>query len=193
MCKNKERQESWSDRYKKRTGELKGPALFIKNNIEQLKKGTVLDLACGDGRNTIYLAKEGFDVTGADFSEEALERLAMFGKKEDVDVKTVVTDVDDKDEILGLGKFDNIIISNFKPTIEIFKTLHELLTQDGIIIFVTFNFRQAESSDFPRKFCLEENEFKDVSDKLELVKLEILKEGHNHLDGYIFKKKVEIN
>lgn len=189
MSKDKEKQKKWSDRYKKRTGELKGPALFIKDNITSLKKGTVLDLASGDGRNSIYLAKEGFKVTAVDFSEEALERLEKFSKEENVEVTTNTLDVDDKEKILDLGKFDNIIISNFKPTVEIFKTLPELLNDDGIIIFVTFNFRQAETSDFPRKFCLEKEEFKDVSDKLELIKLEVLEEGTNHLDGYIFKLK----
>ena len=189
MCKDKDKQKNWSERYKKRTGELKGPALFIKDNIDKLKKGSVLDLACGDGRNSIYLARERFEVSGVDFSKEALERLESFSKDEGVEVETKVLDVDDKEDILSLDKFDNIVISNFKPTVEIFKTLPEILNEDGIIIFVTFNFRQAETSDFPRKFCLEKEEFKNVSDKLELVELEELKEGTNHLDGYIFKKK----
>lgn len=189
MCKDKAKQENWSERYKSRTEGLKPVASFIKDNIGQLKQGTVLDMACGDGRNSIYLAKEGFDVTGVDFSEEALKRLRKFSEIEDVNIETKVIDVDDKENILKIGKFDNIVISNFKPTMEIFKTLPELLNKDGILLFVTFNYRQSQTHDFSRKYCLEEEEFKDVSDKLDLIKLEVFEDSGNHFDGYIFKLK----
>ena len=189
MCKDKAKQKNWSERYKTRTEGLKPAASFIKDNLEQLRQGTVLDLACGDGRNSIYLAKQGFDVTGVDFSEEALKRLVRFSEMEDVNVETKVIDVDDKEDMLSIGKFDNIVISNFKPTVEIFKTLPELLNKDGILLFVTFNYRQSQTHDFPRKFCLEMDEFKDVSDKLSLIKLEAFEDSGNHFDGYIFKLK----
>ena len=38
-----------------------------------IKKGKALDLCCGAGTNTIYLAKNGFDVTGVDISSTAIE------------------------------------------------------------------------------------------------------------------------
>lgn len=189
MCKSKEKQANWSKRYKEKTDGLKPPAQFIKNNLNCLKKGTVLDLACGDGRNAIFLAKSGFEVTGVDFSKEALDRLENFSKIENLNVKTRLVDVDDKEEVLDIGRFDNIVISNFKPTIEIFKILPKLLNKDGILIFTTFNYRQAKISEFPRKYCLEENEFKNISDELSLLKLDVFKEVEKHLDGYIFKLK----
>ena len=108
---------------------------------------------------------------------------------EKLEVATKVLDVDNKDELLKLGKFDNIVISNFKPTVQVFKMLDKLLNEEGIIIFSTFNFRDAEENDFPRKFCVEENEFKDVNDQLELVALDVFKEGSRNLDGYIFANK----
>ena len=40
-----------------------------------------LDIACGDGRNTIYLSKLGYDVKAIDFSSEALNRLNDIHKK----------------------------------------------------------------------------------------------------------------
>lgn len=187
MFKNKEKQKNWSKRYKERTEGLKPPAKFIKNNLDCLKKGTVLDLACGDGRNSIFLAKSDFEVTGIDFSKEALDRLESFSEIENVNVKTRVVDVDNKEEMLNLGRFDNIIISSFKPTIQIFKILPKLLNKDGILLLTTFNYRQSKISEFPRKYCLEENEFKGVSNELKLLKLDVFKEGEKHLDGYIFK------
>jgi len=47
----------------------------------------VIDIGCGSGRNSIFLAKEGFDVTGVDFSEVPLGILKSKikdGKIEDI-------------------------------------------------------------------------------------------------------------
>lgn len=43
---------------------------------EGLSPGRALDLACGDGRNSIWLAANGWEVTGVDFSSVALDRAA---------------------------------------------------------------------------------------------------------------------
>ena len=37
-------------------------------------RGRALDLACGEGRNSIWLAERGWQVTGVDFSSVAIER-----------------------------------------------------------------------------------------------------------------------
>ena len=49
---------------------------FLDNLISriQLEKGaTVLDVACGKGRHSVYLNKKGFDVTGYDLSEQSIK------------------------------------------------------------------------------------------------------------------------
>lgn len=51
-------------------------AVFMKGltNYLELKKGaSILDLACGKGRHSKYLFRQGFDVTGVDLSEESIE------------------------------------------------------------------------------------------------------------------------
>ena len=56
------------------------PNIFVAEEVAGLAPGRALDLACGEGRNSIYLAQHGWQVTGADFSPVALakaERLAL--------------------------------------------------------------------------------------------------------------------
>jgi len=69
--------QQWDERYRAR--ELVWPAepnRWVVEEVRGLTPGRALDLACGEGRNSLWLAGEGWDVTGVDFSAVALERAA---------------------------------------------------------------------------------------------------------------------
>lgn len=51
-----------------------GPNRFLAQEAAGLTSGRALDLACGEGRNAIWLAEQGWCATGVDFSEVAIER-----------------------------------------------------------------------------------------------------------------------
>ena len=51
-----------------------GPNRFLVSEIEGLPPGRALDLACGEGRNALWLAEQGWQATGVDFSAIAVER-----------------------------------------------------------------------------------------------------------------------
>jgi SAM-dependent methyltransferase len=67
--------EDWDRRY---TGtELlwtSTPNQFVVSELSGLTPGTALDVACGEGRNAIWLANQGWQVTGVDFSAVALDK-----------------------------------------------------------------------------------------------------------------------
>ena len=68
-------QEFWDKRYA--TSELiwtDKPNMFLLRETKDLQPGTALDLACGEGRNAIWLAEHGWKVLGSDFSGVALEK-----------------------------------------------------------------------------------------------------------------------
>lgn len=60
---------------------------------EYNKKGTVLDLGCGQGRDSIALSKMGYNVTGVDISEVGITQLMEKADKLDLDIKTVKSDI----------------------------------------------------------------------------------------------------
>ena len=74
------RMEGWSARTgtasTARQGLLFGvePNRFLVAEVDGLAPGRALDLACGAGRNAVWLAERGWTVTGVDFSDVALER-----------------------------------------------------------------------------------------------------------------------
>ncbi|HXV93953.1 MAG TPA: class I SAM-dependent methyltransferase, partial [Pseudonocardia sp.] len=55
--------------------------------------GTALDLACGEGRNAVWLAEQGWEVTGVDFSATALGKAAALAEHRGVRVTWVHADV----------------------------------------------------------------------------------------------------
>ena len=50
------------------------PNQFVARECEDLTPGRALDLAAGEGRNAIWLAQRGWEVTAVDFSQVALEK-----------------------------------------------------------------------------------------------------------------------
>ncbi len=66
---------AWDERYRT-TDSLWGiePNRFVREQCERLRVGEALDLACGEGRNALWLAQLGWRVTGVDFSAVAIER-----------------------------------------------------------------------------------------------------------------------
>ena len=64
------------------------PNKFLAEAIKGRTPGKALDIGMGQGRNSIYLAQQGWDVTGLDISDEgariARERAAKLGLKLDV-------------------------------------------------------------------------------------------------------------
>lgn len=69
------------------------PNVFLVATVEGMKPGRALDLACGEGRNALWLAERGWDVTAVDFSEVALERGRAWARGRDLSLDFLVADV----------------------------------------------------------------------------------------------------
>lgn len=50
------------------------PNRFVAAELESVAPGSALDVACGEGRNAIWLATRGWHATGVDYSATAVER-----------------------------------------------------------------------------------------------------------------------
>jgi SAM-dependent methyltransferase len=69
------------------------PNRFLVAETADLTPGRALDLACGEGRNAVWLATQGWQVTGVDFSETALAKAGGLARANGVDVEFVQADL----------------------------------------------------------------------------------------------------
>ena len=56
-----------------------------------IKPGRTLDLGCGHGRNALYLASLGHEVTAVDINNEATQRIQMIADEESYNVRAATT------------------------------------------------------------------------------------------------------
>lgn len=69
------------------------PNRFVAAELSDLPPGRALDLAAGEGRNAIWLAGRGWQVTALDFSAVAIDKGRLLAEQAGVTVDWVVADV----------------------------------------------------------------------------------------------------
>ena len=84
------------------------PNALVAEAARGMAPGRALDVATGQGRNAIFLAGLGWDVTGLDVSEVGLDRLRVAANVRGVDITTVLADVGSYD--LGEAVWDLVIL-----------------------------------------------------------------------------------
>ncbi len=98
----------WDEKYG-RDGYLYGtePNGFLRGNSGVIPKGKVLCLADGEGRNSVFLAEQGYDVTAVDQSGVGIAKGRQLAAERGVSVEFVHADLDDYD--IGVEKWDGIV------------------------------------------------------------------------------------
>ncbi|WP_026730248.1 class I SAM-dependent methyltransferase [Flavobacterium denitrificans] len=139
--------QRWDDRYK--TEEFAygtAPNNYLKEQIEKLETGTILFPAEGEGRNAVFAAKLGWEVSAFDISEEGRNKAFLLAKNNDVSIDYQVGELETLD--FHNEQFDAIalIYAHFPATIksEIHRQLDQLLRKNGIIIFEAFSKKHLE-------------------------------------------------
>jgi len=83
------------------------PNKFLEENFNCIPKGNVLSLAEGEGRNAVFLAKQGYSVTAVDASLVGLNKARRLAGENGVVVEFIHADLAEYD--LGENKWDGIV------------------------------------------------------------------------------------
>lgn len=123
------------------------PNDFIKSEYSHIPKGgKVLCLAEGEGRNAVFLAKQGYQVTAVDQSSVGLEKAQRLASENGVKITTVVANLADYD--LGSEVWDGIVSIAAHVPEELRKSVHKkavsALREGGVFILEAYTERHHE-------------------------------------------------
>lgn len=103
--------DKWDARY--RDGAYEGrthPTALLASKLPRLPRGRALDVACGAGRNALFLAENGYAVTALDISSVALERGRRATAERGLTIDWLEADLDeDLERALPAGPFELIV------------------------------------------------------------------------------------
>ena len=97
----------WNDLYAKREGKEHQFNKFLAETVKGRKPATALDIGMGQGRNSLFLAALGWQVTGFDISEVGVKQALAEAQKRDLKIDARVGDVDKFD--YGRNKWDLVV------------------------------------------------------------------------------------
>ena len=125
--------EKWEQKYK--GGEYTpndSPSALLVDWIPRIPKGKALDVACGMGRNALFLAQQGFAVDAVDISSAGLAIARQKALETGLTVNWIQADLD----TFGLpSQTYDFIIDNFYLNRPLTPKIIEALTPEGILIF----------------------------------------------------------
>jgi SAM-dependent methyltransferase len=101
----------WNHRYGAATDYVYGaePNDFVRAEAGRIPRGRVLCLAEGEGRNAVFLASLGHDVTAVDYSAEGLRKAEQLARERGVTLNLVEADLETYD--LGTSRWSGIVSS----------------------------------------------------------------------------------
>ncbi|MCG1010518.1 class I SAM-dependent methyltransferase [Salinicoccus sp. ID82-1] len=123
------------------------PNVWVKSIFKKKGNFKVALLAEGEGRNAVYMAKLGHDVTAYDFSQSGIDKTHKLAQSEGVDVKTQLQDITIPDA-LPKSEYDIAInvFGHVPPAgkSEMIRNFAESVKPGGYIVFELYSRRQIE-------------------------------------------------
>ena len=126
MIEDKQR---WNEKYMEKPKQENISAL-VEKYINHANVGQAIDLACGTGRNTHFLALKGFEVDAVDISDVALKEV-----KKTSSINKIDADLDKYN--IAPNKYDLIVNVNYLNR-RLVSQMKEALKPGGVVIFETF-------------------------------------------------------
>lgn len=141
-------------------------ASLLTTHLRDANVGQALDIACGTGRNSVYLAEHGFVVDAVDISDSALSQIPLSDK-----IRTIEADLDEYE--IAKESYDLVINCNYLDR-AMFPAIKDGLKDGGVLIFETFVEAEGEGFHQPSNpdFLLRSEELKEAFEEFDIIKYE---------------------
>lgn len=149
---------------------------------DEVRNGLALDVACGSGRDAVFLALRGFNVEAIDVLPDALSRAQDLARRSGVSIRTGVQDLD-RDPTLPKGQCHLVVVFRFLQR-SLFSALRDAIRPGGYMIYETFHELNAKTGRKPQNpaHLLSNGELARAFEGFDML---ILREAHER-DGRFF-------
>jgi SAM-dependent methyltransferase len=141
----RDERERWNERYGRGAGPVGlDPSAWLADHgalLEAQPRGRALDIACGMGRNALFLAGLGFHVDAVDVSDVAVETTRARAAERGAAVRAVRADV--RADLFPEPPYEVIANLNFLER-ALFGPIAQALAPGGLLVFETFGRDQRE-------------------------------------------------
>jgi tellurite methyltransferase len=132
----------WDERYRQGRTMPDEPAALLVDNLAFLPKGgKALDIAMGTGRNALYLASLGFQVTGVDLSAVAVEKCRQKAELLGLPIEALVADLEHHP--LPAEEYD-LIVNFYYLQRSLSSHIVAALKPGGVLVFESFTIDQLQ-------------------------------------------------
>ncbi len=179
--------EKWDTRYAGEQYALgKSPVAFLRDNVELLPKGSVLDLAMGEGRNGVFLATKGFRVLGLDVSEVGLRKAHRLADEFKTEIETEVVDLEQTE--LPADEYDVVLMTYYLQR-DLFPQIKRALKPGGVVVIETYHegHRKLRPT-FPEQYLLKEHELLEVFGDFEILVYQHRDDGESAVASILARK-----
>jgi len=106
---NQRDRDFWNGKFSDpKTQFIRQPSRLLADAIQGRPPGRALDLGMGEGRNTVFLALQGWEATGVDISDVAVTQAKQRAAKFHLNISAVIEDLDQYQ--LGVSRWDLIAL-----------------------------------------------------------------------------------
>jgi SAM-dependent methyltransferase len=128
--------DSWNDAYRQSVGFNHQPNRLLVETVRGRKPGRALDVMMGQGRNAVYLATQGWKVTGVDISNEGMRLAREAAAAQHVSIDTVDADIDHYD--FGTSRWDLVTMIYAGESMEMIGKIKPSLRPGGLFVVEYF-------------------------------------------------------
>ena len=151
------------------------PIAFLRQNVDLLPKGTALDIAMGEGRNGVFLATQGFDVTGLDISAKGLDKARRLAERHGVSVTTEMVDLES--HRLRKNAYDVVLCAYYLQR-DLFPQIKDSLKPGGMAVVETYTLEhQKYRPRFRKEYLLRTNELLELLKGLKIIRYQYVDDG----------------
>jgi hypothetical protein len=168
----------------------KEPALFLREVVGRLPHGgRALDIAMSEGRNGVFLARQGLTVDGVDFSDEALRKARRLAREYKVKINAINADLNGY--VIKAESYDVIVNINFLLR-GLIPGIKRGLKRGGLVVFESWTVDQLKNSNgqgLLRDYLLAKGELKEMFADFEILLYRETNDGKNAVASLLARKK----